>query len=277
MKKSIHLIFILLFLATANIGAQEFQGSAFYLAKTNINTDFTKNIPIERRQYVIDRIKSNSEKNYQLDFNNTGSLFYEEQRLDVSGSSGRRSSWMSSMNPIQGTLYRDYSSKMFVNRVELFGKFFLIKDTLPISKWVMTAESKQIGAYTCYKAILTREVPQRVFGFGRQSEDSDENKSKMKKINIEAWFTPQIPVATGPAKHNGLPGLILEVSSENTTILCTKIVMNPKEKLKIKVPKKGTEVNLQEYEDIRVTKSNEMREMFRRRGSRGGGRPGGRN
>ena len=267
----------MLFLATVNIGAQEFQGSAFYLAKTNINTDFTKNIPIERRQYVIDRIKSNSEKNYQLDFNNTGSLFYEEQRLDVSGSSGRRSSWMSSMNPIQGTLYRDYSSKMFVNRVELFGKFFLIKDTLPISKWVMTAESKQIGAYTCYKAILTREVPQRVFGFGRQSEDSDENKSKMKKINIEAWFTPQIPVATGPAKHNGLPGLILEVSTENTTILCTKIVMNPKEKLKIKVPKKGTEVNLQEYEEIRVTKSNEMREMFRRRGSRGGGRPGGRN
>jgi GLPGLI family protein len=238
MKKSIHQIFIFFFLAIANIGAQEFQGSAFYLAKTNINTDFAKNIPIERRQYVIDRIKSNSEKNYQLDFNNTGSLFYEEQRLDVSGSSGRRSSWMSSMNPIQGTLYRDYSSKMFVNRVELFGKFFLIKDTLPTSKWVMTAESKQIGAYTCYKATITREVPQRVFGFGRQSENSDENKPEMKKINIEAWFTPQIPIATGPAKHNGLPGLILEVSEENTTILCTKIVMNPKEKLKIKVPKK---------------------------------------
>ena len=276
MKKSIHHIYILLFLITANIVAQEFQGSAFYIAKTNINTDFTKNIPIERRQYVIDRIKSNSEKNYQLDFNNTGSLFYEEQRLDVSGSSGRRSSWMSSMSPIQGTLYRDYSSKMFVNRVELFGKFFLIKDTLPISKWVMTAESKKIGAYTCYKAILTREIPQRVFGFGRQSENADDDKPKMKKIDIVAWFTPQIPVATGPAKYNGLPGLILEVSAENTTILCTKIVMNPKEKLKIKVPKKGSEVNLEEYEEIRVKKSNEMREMFRRRRS-GGGRPGGRN
>ena len=176
MKKLIHQTFIFFFLAIANIGAQEFQGSAFYLAKTNIDTGFTKNIPIERRQYVIDRIKSNSEKNYQLDFNNTGSLFYEEQRLDVSGSSGRRSSWMSSMNPIQGTLYRDYSSKMFVNRVELFGKFFLIKDTLPISKWVMTAESKQIGAYTCYKAILTREVPQRVL-------DLEDKAKTVMKIN----------------------------------------------------------------------------------------------
>ena len=95
----------------------------------------------------------------------------------------------------------------------------------------------------------------------------------MKKITIEAWFTPQIPVATGPSKHSGLPGLILEVSNDNTKILCTKIVMNPKEKLKIKVPKKGTEVTLNEYEEIRVKKSEEMREMFRRRGG-GGGRPG---
>ena len=134
MKKSIQYIYILLFLITANIGAQEFQGSAFYTAKTNVNTDFTKNIPIERRQYVINRIKSNSKKNYQLDFNNTSSLFYEEQRLDVSGSSGGRFNWMSHMNPIQGILHRDYSSKIFINRVELFGKFFLIKDTLPTSK-----------------------------------------------------------------------------------------------------------------------------------------------
>jgi GLPGLI family protein len=263
MKKSIYHTYILLFLITANIGAQEFQGSAFYIAKTNINTDFTKNIPIERRQYVIDRIKSNSEKNYQLDFNNTSSLFYEEQRLDVSGSSGRRSSWMSSMSAIQGTLYRDYSSKIFVNRVELFGKFFLIKDTLHSSKWVMTAESKKIGAYMCYKAILTREVPQRVFGFGRQSENNDDRKPKMKKVNIEAWFTPQIPVSTGPYKHGGLPGLILEVSDDATTMLCTKLVMNP-------------EVNLKEYDDIRTKKTDEMREQFRKRRQQGGGRPGGR-
>ena len=276
MKKLIQLQYILLVLTICAVEAQEFQGSAFYFAKTNVNTDFTKNIPIERRQYVIDRIKRNSEKNYQLDFNNISSVFFEEQRLEASGSSGRGSSWMSSMSPIQGILYREYSSKTFINRVELFGKFFLIKDSLPQSKWVMSGESKKIGSYTCYKATLTKEVPQRVFGFGRQSENNENDKPKMKKIVIEAWFTPQIPVATGPAKHNGLPGLILEVSNDNTTILCTKIVMNPKEKLKIKMPKKGTIVTLNEYEEIRTKKAEEMREMFRRRGG-GGGRPGRRN
>ena len=146
MKKLIQLQYILLVLTICAVEAQEFQGSAFYFAKTNVNTDFTKNIPIERRQYVIDRIKRNSEKNYQLDFNNISSVFFEEQRLEASGSSGRGSSWMSSMSPIQGILYREYSSKTFINRVELFGKFFLIKDSLPQSKWVMSGESKKIGS-----------------------------------------------------------------------------------------------------------------------------------
>ena len=125
MKKSINLRYLLLVLINSYLVAQDLQGSAFYIAKTNVNTDFTKNIPIERRQYVINRIKSNSKKNYQLDFNNTSSLFYEEQRLDVSGSSGGRFNWMSHMNPIQGILHRDYSSK-------IFSYFFYFKELFKI-------------------------------------------------------------------------------------------------------------------------------------------------
>ena len=242
------------------------------MSKTKVNTDFTKNIPIERRQYVIDRIKSSMEQPYQLDFNNTASLFYEDPRLDISGVGGStRFNFTAMMNPIQGILYRDYASNTFINKVDLFGKFCLIKDTLSVSKWVMTGESKKIGAYTCYKATLSKEVPQQVFQFGRQRENSDD-QPKMKKVNIEAWFTPQIPVATGPAKHSGLPGLILEVSDERTTMLCTKIVMNPKDKLKIKMPKKGTEVDTEEYLEISAKKTNEMREMFRKRRESGGSR-----
>jgi len=50
-------------------------------------------------------------------------------------------------------------------------------------------------------------------------------------------------------------------------------VMNPKDKIKIKEPKKGTEVALNEYEQIRKDKITEMREMFQRNRSRGGDGP----
>ena len=259
----------LLILSLTTTFAQEFQGKAYYISKTKMDPNFGKNIPPERKQRIMERIKSNLEKNYELDFDSTASLFYEEERLDVSGGNGRFN-FMSFLSPFQGVLHKEFATKTFTNRVELFGKIFLIKDSLPQSKWMLSGESKQIGNYTAYKATMSREVPQQVFQFGRQS--AEENKPKMKTVNITAWFTPQIPVSTGPAKHGGLPGLILEVNTGNTTMLCTKVVMNPKEKMKIKISNKGTVVNAEEYNKIRTEKITEMREMYRGNRGQGGGR-----
>ena len=94
-----------------------------------------------------------------------------------------------------------------------------------------------------------------------------------KEIEVTAWYTMQIPVSQGPAEYWGLPGLILEVNAGKTTILCSKIVMNPTEKNEIKKPSKGKEVTKQEYNDIIKKKMEEMREMYggrNRRGQRGG-------
>ena len=55
-----------------------------------------------------------------------------------------------------------------------------------------------------------------------------------KTDEVTAWYTPQIPVSQGPGEFWGLPGLILEINDDKTTILCTKIVMNPNDKSKIK-------------------------------------------
>ena len=56
----------------------------------------------------------------------------------------------------------------------------------------------------------------------------------MELIVVTAWYTLDIPVSHGPGDYWGLPGLILEISDDNTQILCTKIVMNPKEKVDLK-------------------------------------------
>ncbi|WP_034061377.1 GLPGLI family protein [Lacinutrix jangbogonensis] len=92
-----------------------------------------------------------------------------------------------------------------------------------------------------------------------------------KEEEVVAWYTMQIAVNNGPADFWGLPGLILEINSGRTTILCSKIVMNPSEKQDIKKPTKGDTVTRAEYTEIVTKKMEEMREMYggRNRGGRG--------
>jgi GLPGLI family protein len=91
-----------------------------------------------------------------------------------------------------------------------------------------------------------------------------------KEITITAWYTPEIPVSQGPEGYWGLPGLILEVNDGKTIILCSKVVLNPKEKTEIKAPSKGKVVNQKEYDETVIKKMEEFREMNQGRGGSGG-------
>ena len=87
-----------------------------------------------------------------------------------------------------------------------------------------------------------------------------------KTIDIVAWYTPQIPVSHGPGEFGGLPGLILELTTDQTVLLCSKIVMNPEKKDEILMPTKGEKVTRNKYDEIIKFKMEEMRSM---RGGRG--------
>ena len=82
-----------------------------------------------------------------------------------------------------------------------------------------------------------------------------------KENTITAWYCPEIPVNQGPENYWGLPGLILEVNDGKTVMLCTKIVMNAKDKVEIKPATKGKQVTQTEYNDIVKKKMEEMQEM----------------
>ena len=55
---------------------------------------------------------------------------------------------------------------------------------------------------------------------------------------VTAWYTPQIPVSNGPDEFQGLPGLILELSYDSQTILCSKVTLNLKKQINNKSPYK---------------------------------------
>ena len=157
---------------------------------------------------------------------------------------------------------------------EFYGKRFLVKDTLYRIDWSLGTETKKIGIYTCYKAkafVPTSELNWYNFSWNDLNDGNDKEEAvkepEEKMIIVEAWYTPQIPIAQGPAEFWGLPGLILEVSAANTTLLCTEIVLNKEKTIAIDAPDKGTEITKKDYT---ITVRNKMVEMRNNRMGRRG-------
>ncbi|MFK7833516.1 MAG: GLPGLI family protein [Winogradskyella sp.] len=255
---------------------QEFQGQAYYFSKSKMNLGtWGARMSEEQKKQVAARLKNRLEKTYVLTFNKEESFFDEEDKLDAM--SGATDSWGKNFTP--GDQYKNVKTNMQVQNQEFYGKNFLVKDSLQPIKWVMGKESKQIGNYMCFKAtaaIPTNELTWYDFSWSKlRNNTPKETDSATATIEepeievtiVEAWYTPQIPVGHGPSEYWGLPGLILEVSAGDTTMLCSKIVMNPKEKMEIKAPEKGKEVTKSEYQGIIVEKMKEFRNnRGRRRG-----------
>jgi GLPGLI family protein len=287
-KKAV--LLILVFVSAASF-SQDFQGKAYYQTKTTMDmSQFGgRQASPDQIKRMEERMKSFLEKEYTLIFNKEESIYKEEERLEAGGGSGGRfGGFMSSFTG--GPKYKNVKSKELLQDQEFFGKQFLIKDDLQPLEWKMGTETKQIGQYTCFKATATKPVTGASWQNMRRRNNDSQNKEQAKDstnskkpnnpideieipetIEVVAWYTPQIPINQGPDDYWGLPGLILEINADRTTILCTKIVMNPKEKDNIDRPKKGETVTQAEYTEITTKKMQEMRDS-RGRGNRGRGR-----
>ncbi|SFR36883.1 GLPGLI family protein [Robiginitalea myxolifaciens] len=251
---------------------QDFQGQAIYMSKSSLELgSWGARMSEAQKKQVKERLKNRLEKTYVLNFNREASVFDEEEKLDAI--SGATDSWGNNFS--RGEQYKNVKDNALVQRQEFYGKLFLVKDDLPEIQWIMGSESKQIGQYTCYKATATvpeDELSWYDFSWGKlrnqqQANDSTEAAPQVQMVEVEAWYTPQIPVAHGPGEYWGLPGLILEVNAGNTTMLCSKIVMNPKGDLKIEPPTKGKVTTKTEYQETIMQKMKEMRDNRGRRRS----------
>jgi len=274
----------ILIIVTNIVSAQDFQGVATYQSKTTVDFDGFggRQMSDEQKKQIAERMKSMFEKTYILTFNTFESIYKEEDKLETPGGGGGfRMGFMANFSG--GPQYKNVKESQLMQEQEFFGKQFLVKDFLPKLEWKMGTESKQIGQYLCFKATAMKKVDDTDFmNFRRRNRSNVEEEKKEgevakdstksndlmseieipKEIEVTAWYTPQIPVNQGPDEYWGLPGLILEVNAGRTTILCSKIVINPQNREEIQALSKGKEVTKQEYSDIVKQKIEEMRETF---------------
>ncbi len=276
------LVLCLISLTSFSVKSQDFQGKAYYFSKTPMDLGrWGAKMSEQQKKQVAARLKNRLEKTYILTFNKEESVFKEDEKLDAI--SGATDSW--GKNFSLGLQYKNVKSNTLLQEQEFYGKKFLVKDKIQTLNWVMGSETKKIGEYTCFKAVSVlpnSELNWWSFSWDKlrsntnkkeiDSTDSEVNKpdvqEKFKNIEmtqIEAWYTPQIPVSHGPLEYWGLPGLILEVSVGDTVMLCSKVILNPKEKTKIEAPKKGEEVSKKEYQNTIAEKMQEFRDNRGRR------------
>ena len=269
---------------------KDFQGKAIYMSKTTMDMSSFGGrgggqMTEARKKEIADRMKSILEKTFILSFDKTSSIYKEDEQL-ASPTAGRGSGFMAMMAG-SSVKYKNTKDLIALEETEFFGKKFLVSDKMETPKWELGSETKQIGNYTCFKATLMQDAdPTDWTNMRRRGNDEDKkgvakkdssNVVKVseefeipKQIEVVAWYTPQIPVNNGPGEHWGLPGLILEINSGRTTILCTEIILNPSEKDVIEAPLKGKEITREKYNETVKTKMEEMRQNFQ--GGRGGNR-----
>jgi GLPGLI family protein len=246
---------------------KEFQGKAYYMSKSSLDLgSWGARMSEEQKKAVKARLKNRLEKTYTLTFNKTESYFTEEDKLDAM--TGSTDSW--GKNFAAGNQYKNVKTNTQIQDQEFYGKRFLVSDSLQPMDWKLGSESKQIGNYMCFKAtasIPSDELTWYSFSWGKlrtsaptaDAADSLATVPEIAMTDVIAWYSPQIPVSHGPSEYWGLPGLILEVSAGDTTMLCTKLVINPSETIEIEAPDKGKEINKKDYQTTIVEKMKEFR------------------
>ena len=245
--------FLLVFFPVA---ASAQQGTVFYDYAVQYDFEVPERVPAEWR----DQIPSSNVGSLVLLFNESASLMIpapkpeeEEELTDVELRSQRltmRLKMGSSSRSDHETLLGSYVSledRAASETVEFMSRTFLIQSTQPSYAWRLSDEQSEFLGYTVQKATAVLD-----------------------STVIEAWFTPEIPVSTGPGLFGGLPGLILVVSVDDghETFSATEVSLGDLEEGAITAPKDGQKVTREEYEEIVVEKLEEIAMSRRTRGDR---------
>ena len=139
---------------------------------------------------------------FHLEIEGNKSRFFIDDQMASDGDSDstlyRNLALVSYLNGSE--FWMDYNSGIQIRKINR--KF--VSSNLKKPDWQITGESKSIGGYNCFKADYPYEI-------------TTMDGKKARRI-ITAWFAPELPYSNGPASYFGLPGLILELKSDNDGI-----------------------------------------------------------
>jgi|GEM_PF-698576 len=239
-------------------------GQAIYQSKLSIKEEMTDSIRNnmissmgkEDFDIFVDAMSRAGEGTYTLDFNRENSVFMKEQVLQKPSEIGKMTMQINTSDIRYKNTYKDFVNNYQFREDQILGKEFLVKSDLNNFNWEISNESKSIGTWKIFKAVL---IPNKVAA--EEEEKGEISNSILDLVDdkaeiLTAWFAPEIPVNNGPGGFHGLPGLILEVSNGSTTFLCTRLTLNLKN-LEIDKFRTGELISAEGFETLKITKEQE--------------------
>jgi len=161
-------------------------------------------LPPEIRQSILEKLKE--PLYYILETNGSESLYYlvkkksktdtVENTIAENNIQKKTVTVKESTTANSASFYKDFENKTILSRSLVNQKAYITRSDLKENHWKIQPETANIAGMNCRKAILGE---------------------------IEAWFTPDIPVSDGPFSYYGLPGLVITIESPKEKIYATRI------------------------------------------------------
>ena len=241
--KTKHLILVGLIFSNLIIQAQNNSGKVNYdeIIKLDFSTD---SLDLDPAMAAIVALIPKSHRTQKiLYFTNEESLYHtnkEQNNYTLPDANGN--TVKIGMTQPDDKFFSDLKNKKCIQQKEFMTRKFLIEAESCKSDWKLTGNHKLILDYPCQEAVF------------QSKEDS-----------ITAWFTPSIPVSSGPNGYGGLPGLILAIEGnngkQNFKSIATMIELQEIDKALVTIPKEGKKVTEKEFEMIEAEKSKEMKQQ----------------
>ncbi len=240
--------------------AQQNSGEIIYDVNVHMEFDLDNpDLPPEAVQF-LEQMPKDIASARKLIFNDNSALFSSYDDPDAVRDPNENPMVMMMRRNMDNELaFMDLKDKMVTERKEFMGRVFLIKDSLETYNWKITGNQRQIAGFPCMEATTMKD-----------------------SAEIKAWFTPSIATAAGPSGFSQLPGMILGMEMDassmgggpgggrrgrmrggNATISiqAREVDLRKVKKSEIEEPDKGKEVTREEFQEIVMEKIEEMRQQ----------------
>lgn len=225
---------ILLFLFTMAHGyGQKQNGIVYYSKKAKpMNTESLSELGADTKKFISQADNTIESFQFSLIFNkNSAKYDIIEKLAQDTKDNGLKQKMALALSGFKGKTFFDFKEKTILLVREMFGETILIKSKFSDTKWELEKEKMIINNLLCFKAKTIIE---------------EEGRNGINKIEIVAWYTPDINLPYGPEGFGGLPGLIVQLK-KGTVITYLSRIDFKKEDIKIQIPQKGREMTRAEF------------------------------